>query len=151
MVAMSKPFTPSSSQVGTSGSDGERTRMLTHSARSRPPSIWPRTFGNAGPAALDLAGQQRVHHRGAAAIGHVQHVDAVAVGERRHGDVMDRAGSGGAVGQLAGVLLGERDEFGRRLHRKAGRHDESVGSVAIAVIGVKSFSGRRTGRAAAPG
>ena len=45
MVAMSKPLTPSSSQVGTDGNDGERSRMLTHSARSLPPSISDSTFG----------------------------------------------------------------------------------------------------------
>ena len=121
---MSKPLTPSSSQVGTFGSD-LRAHQDADAKRAQQAALdLAAHVGNAGPAAMDLAGEQRVHHRGAAAVGDVLDVDAGAVGERRHGDVMDRAGTGGAVAQLAGVLLGERDEFGRRLRRQAGRHHE---------------------------
>ena len=80
--------------------------------------------GHAGPSRLHLALDEPADQGGAAAIGHVQEIDAGLRGEDRHREVMDRAGSGRAVCQLAGFRPGEGDELLQRARRHRRVHDQ---------------------------
>ena len=79
--------------VGTSATDFERCCVLMHSTRSLPSWISGMHVRDARPAGLHLALEQAGHQIGAAAIGHVQQVDAGLRGENRHREMVDRAGA----------------------------------------------------------
>jgi hypothetical protein len=82
------------------------------------------TLGMPGPAGLHLALEQAGHQIGAAAVGHVQEIDAGLRGEDRHREVVDRAGARRPVAQLAGLRPGQGDEFRQGLGRHRRMHDQ---------------------------
>ncbi len=75
---MSKPLSPASSSVGTSGSTDERFAVVTASARSLPAWMCGSTGVMVSKDIVDLAAEQVGGQRAAALVGHVQHLDAGA-------------------------------------------------------------------------
>src|SRR3984957_2770272 len=65
----------------------------------------------------------------AAAIGNVHHLDARHLLEQRAAQVIGRAGAGGGVVDLAGILFRVIDEFLHGLRRNGGVHHHGVGDV----------------------
>ena len=80
-----------------------------------------------------MAAQQVGHRRAAALVGNVHDVDAGLQLEQLHAEMLRRPGARRGVGELARLLLGERDQLGQRVRRQAGmrhdhqRHQEDVG------------------------
>ena len=68
---------------------------------------------------LDLAAEQVGHGGRAAPVGHVHVVDLGHVAEQLGRHVHGRAVTGGAVAQLAGLALREREQLFHRMHRQA--------------------------------
>ena len=76
---------------------------------------------------LHLAGDQIGERRRAAAVGHVDHVDAGQHLEQFAGHVDRRAVAGRRHVELAGIGLGVGDQFGDRLDRQRRVHHHHVG------------------------
>ena len=122
----SKPGSVSDS-VGTSGSDGERMRLATASARSFPDftcgsetprlshimSTWPETR-SASAGAVPLYGTCVISR----AAGHRL--------EQLRGEVRGAAAALRGVVELAGIRSGERDQLGHRVRRHLRVHQQHV-------------------------
>jgi hypothetical protein len=77
------------------------------------------------PQQVDVAGDERLHRRAAAAIGHVHQADAGAPREQLGGKMRRGADPAGRVGDRRGTDLGGRDHIGDRAERRiAGREHE---------------------------
>ena len=122
MVAR-KSGRPASSMVGTSGSKGSRRRLATASARSLPAFTCGAMAPGTTKAARDLARQQVLQHRRAAAIGHVVQLGAGLLLEQADGEMRHGAEAGRADVDAAGRLLRRRDEGGERRDVELGRID----------------------------
>ena len=95
------------------------------------------------PAGLDVlealraGGEEQLHlsadrvgdRRRAAAIRHVQHLDAGHALEQRGAQMIGRAGPGRRIGDLAGIGLGVGDELRDRVRRHRRVHHHGVGHV----------------------
>ena len=94
---------------------------------------------------LHGVGQQVVERVGAAAVGHVQDVDAGAVLQHLDAQLRRRAEAGRAVGQLARVLLGVLDQLLEGLHADRGVDDEAGHQVADPAHRLEALDRRRRG------
>ena len=88
---------------------------------------------------LDLVGQQIGHHHRVGAIWHPGNVDTGALLQRLHDDLGRTVAD--AVGQLAGIGLGEVDQRLHRLVRLVGVTATNDAKLPIRAIGVKSLIG----------
>ena len=77
-----------------------------------------------------MPGDNIAEHRIIAAIGHMDHADAGHGLQQLGKQVLDRPIAARAERQLAGIVLGKRDEVGERVHAQVRRHHEHERSVA---------------------
>ena len=116
-----------SATVGRSGNSAERLPPVTASARTLLPSC-------ASPTALAIVLKimvtwppTRSFSAGAGAlVGHVVDLDARHAGEQLGGEMHARAGAGRAEGQLAWLLLGQRNQLGDRPRRHGRMHQHDI-------------------------
>ena len=73
-----------------------------------------------------MAAEQVIDGCSAAAIGHVDDVDAGLLAQELAGEMVRRAGAGGAVVELAGIGLGIGDHVGDRTCGKFGVNRETM-------------------------
>ena len=115
----SKPGSPDSATVGTSGSPGHRLAAAMARALSFPLAS---TLGTKRPSVLhsciDVAAQQVGHNGGAAAVLGVSQFDLGALLQELSGDVTEGTVSGKARGHLVGISLRIIDHLLERLCRK---------------------------------
>ena len=97
----------------------------------------------AGETHLQLATQQVAHEGRGALVGHVQEFRAGGIGEIGRGEMRGRCRPAGAIGQRAGLCLGESDQVLNRGRRHVGGvHRQHVGHVrAVGQSGPTSFTG----------
>ena len=107
----SKPGTPLSAMVGTCGSDGARCGDATPSTLTLPAA----TCGITAVGAAQIIGiwpaSRSLSASAGAAIRHVHDVDLGERVQHQQREMMRRADAGRAGRKLAGLLLGERDQF----------------------------------------
>ncbi len=103
------------------------------------------------------AGEQVGQGGGTAFVGHVEHVDTRRLLEQFAGQVLARSRARRSIGQLAGVFLQIRHQFGNRVYRQLGIDDEHIGRGCHQadrreiLLGVEGLVGveRRVGRVTA--
>jgi hypothetical protein len=69
-----------------------------------------------------MPSHQILHRAGGARVGHVPEIDARRELEQFHGEMLRRAATGRCIGDLAGLALGELDQFTGALDRDGGMH-----------------------------
>ncbi len=121
---------PCSSMVGTSGSAGTRSLVVTPSALRRPPfTCWMRR-GDGGEHQLDVAAHDVGDCRARAAlVGHVVHVEAGVEAEHLHLQAVEAAAARRGEVDLALVRLGVLDQLLGIVGRELGVGDQYAGRV----------------------
>ena len=105
---------------------GSACGVVTAIARSLPSRIWPVTVGIAAKSAVDVTAEQIGHHRAAALVGDVQHVDAGEHLQELAGEVVDGAGARRRERDRLGLRFRQRDELAEVLGGHRRMDDEHV-------------------------